>query len=168
MKREIIVQGDIAIIPLTKGYFATIDAADAHLVAGYSWHAHTGRCTTYAMRWERCADGKRRGVLLHRALFALADPDVHVDHRDKNGLNNRRANLRSCSNAENLRNRGFQRNNVSGFKGVSWHAKGKKWQASIRVSGSQKHLGLFESAELAHAAYIAAATAMHGEFARVA
>ena len=59
-------------------------------------------------------------------------------------------------------------NNTSGFKGVSWHKAARKWSSSIYLNGKPNHLGLFESAEEAHAAYMAAATRAHPEFARAA
>lgn len=60
------------------------------------------------------------------------------------------------------------RTNKSGYKGVSWHAGGKKWQAHVRIEGVNQYLGLFGTPEEAHAAYCAAAVAGRGEFARFA
>jgi hypothetical protein len=91
-----------------------------------------------------------------------------IDHIDGNSLNNRISNLREATRSENSRNRGATVKNQSGFKGVSWEKHLKKWRAKINVHGKRKHLGLFDSAELAHAAYCEAATQIHGEFARFA
>lgn len=95
-------------------------------------------------------------------------PAAQIDHRDGNGQNNQIANLREATRLENLRNRGSARNNTSGFKGVSWHAKRGKWESQIRFNGRKKYLGRFDSPEAAYAAYCAAAAEFHGEFARVA
>jgi hypothetical protein len=105
---------------------------------------------------------------MHRQILGLTDPAVQADHVDLDGLNNRRYNLRPCSKAENMRNRGAQRNNKSGFKGVRWHTRDRRWVAKITVDGKQKHLGYFDTPDAAHAAYAAAAAEHHGEFARLA
>ncbi|WP_312011350.1 MULTISPECIES: AP2 domain-containing protein [unclassified Bradyrhizobium] len=169
-KRPITIEGDIARVPLTKGYVAIIDAADVDLVDGYNWHAstHPNGTTVYACRKERDGAGKWRVIRLHRAILGVTDPEIEVDHKDLAGLNCRRANLRECSHAKNQRNRRMHRNNASGLKGASWDARRRKWRAHIEVSGLKKHLGYFDTPEAAHAAYCAAATDVHGEFARAA
>lgn len=164
--RRIVIEGDIALVPLTKGYVAIIDAADVPLVSGQIWYAQVAKNTVYAVRKEWIVGGKPHMVLLHRAILGLTDTDTRADHKDMNGLNCRRANLRECSHAENLCNRGANRNNTSGFKGVSWFVKNKRWSAQIHVSGLRKHLGYFDTPEAAHAAYCDAARKYHGEFAR--
>lgn len=164
-KRRIIIEGDIARIPLTRGYVAIIDAADVSLVEGHDWTTSPNRNVIYAMRGES-SDGKRRSIFLHRVILGVIDTDIQVDHIDLDGLNNRRANLRACSKAENLRNRGAQRNNTSGFKGVTLFSATGRWHAQITVSGSRKHLGFFDTREAAHAAYVEAASRFHGRFAR--
>jgi hypothetical protein len=87
-----------------------------------------------------------------------------IDHRDGNPANNRWSNLRCATRSENSHNRGLQRNNTSGFKGVSLH-KGK-WRAQIRKDGRIRVLGAFPTPQEAHAAYVAAARELFGEFAR--
>lgn len=168
MKRQIIVEGDLAYVPLTRGLVSVIDASDVALVDGYNWSAKLDGRAVYGMRTEVIGNGKQRCILLHRAILGLTDPDIYADHIDMDGLNNRRSNLRECSIAENMRNRVALRTNSSGYKGVSWDAARQKWRALIKVSGSRKHLGYFDSAVLAHAAYCAAAVDLHGEFARAA
>ncbi|MBO4119859.1 HNH endonuclease [Cupriavidus gilardii] len=92
-------------------------------------------------------------------------PPAQIDHVNGCRGDNRIANLRLCSGAENLRNRAMHAKNKSGYKGVSF--KDKKWRASIGHGGRTRHLGLFDTpAEAAHA-YDAAARATFGEFARV-
>jgi hypothetical protein len=164
--REIVVEGDIGRIPLSKGYVAIIDATDVHLVEGHNWCATCLGKRVYAMRTGR-KDGRYQSIRLHRVLLGVTDPDIFVDHCDGDGLNNRRINLRECSNAENMRNRGAQSNNASGFKGVWWDAKRGKWIAELHVLGMRKYAGAFYSMEAAHAAYADAAAKFHGQFARV-
>jgi hypothetical protein len=88
-------------------------------------------------------------------------PTGQIDHINRVRDDNRIANLRSVACAENIQNRGRQGNNASGFKGV-FRAKGnRRWTAQITANGRQMHLGNYESAEAAHAAYCAAAARLH-------
>lgn len=93
-------------------------------------------------------------------------PGEEVDHIDGNKLNNTRGNLRIASNAENKMNRDKQSNNTSGYKGVSFHKKYKKWRAIIGIQGKSIHLGYFSDAVEAAKAYDDSARKYHGEFAR--
>ncbi len=93
-------------------------------------------------------------------------PEADLDHIDCVPDGNRIGNLREATDAQNLQNRGKQRNNTSGFKGVTWHRGGHKWLAQIEARGAKYYLGLFDKAEDAHAAYVAKARELHGEFAR--
>jgi hypothetical protein len=97
----------------------------------------------------------------------LPDPDQQVDHRNRSRLDNRRCNLRVCTSEENTHNSSKPCTNRSGFKGVSWHRKGQKWQAHIRANRRNMYLGLFSDVEDAALAYDAAAREHHGEFACV-
>lgn len=164
MNRLIRIEGDIAYVPLTQGHEAVIDAADVPLVDGFNWCARVVPNTVYAVRTDRLG-AKPREVSLHRVL--MGDPDgLEVDHRDRNGLNCRRQNLRAATHAQNAMNRAVQSNNTSGFKGVSWHKAKGKWRAEIKVGGKKRHLGSFHAPEDAHAAYCKASTELHGDFGR--
>ena len=160
--RPIRVEGDIAIVTLTQGKVAYIDAADAHIVAGHNWYAVVSHNTFYA---QRMGDNKKK-IYLHRAIFG--DTPLEVDHIDTDGLNNRRFNLRSATRAENARNQRTRSNNVSGFRGVSYQAETGKWRAQIRFGGKTKHLGCFAIKEDARAAYANASVVFHGDFGRTA
>ena len=162
--RPIRIEGNIAYVPLTKGYEAIIDAADSPLVARWNWHASTSAWNVYAHRTSYDTATRQR-VCMHRVI--MGEPiGLEIDHIDGDGLNNRRSNLRAATHSENMRNRTQQKNNTSGFKRVCWHKQARKWTAAIKVNGRQKHLGMFDKAEDAHAAYCAAAANLHGEFAR--
>lgn len=91
-----------------------------------------------------------------------------VDHDDLNPLNNRIDNLRACNQSENMGNKGKNKNNTSGYKGVYWNKNAKRWHAQITKNRKSIHLGYFKTAEEAHAAYCKAATEIFGEFARAA
>ncbi len=93
-------------------------------------------------------------------------PDHDIDHWDTDKLNNRILNLRRTTESQNLANIGAHKDNSSGFKGV--HAKRNKWCAQIMCQGKRSTLGVFDSPQAAHAAYVEAATKLFGEFARAA
>jgi hypothetical protein len=94
-------------------------------------------------------------------------PDLQVDHVNRIKTDNRISNLRLATNSQNKYNIGKRSTNTSGYKGVSLVKKTGKWFAKICVDGKQIGLGHFITPEEAHAAYCAAATKYHGEFARV-
>jgi aspartate/methionine/tyrosine aminotransferase len=102
---------------------------------------------------------------LHR-LVLRAFPDVVVDHVNGDRMDNRRANLRVCSNQDNIRNQKKTRGS-SRFKGVSWSVQNKKWYAYIKVSGKSMSLGHFDVEEDAARAYDAAAREAFGRFAQL-
>jgi hypothetical protein len=102
---------------------------------------------------------ERVEYLEHVLIWALvtgAWPTLEVDHEDKDGSNNRWANLRELSRGDNQRNTRMYSNNKSGFRGVSRASRGSKWVASIRIAGKQHHLGQFDDPALASAVYQAA------------
>jgi hypothetical protein len=138
------------------------------LTALGSWYAAPTEYTTYAKRGISIVDyGNPRNVTkMHVAIMLpRIELGVKVDHLDGDGLNNQRSNLRLATQAQNLLNRGPQRNNCSGFKGVSWHKGAGKWTANISVNGSRRYLGVFDGVLDAAAAYNKAAVELHGEFA---
>jgi hypothetical protein len=104
----------------------------------------------------------------HRLAWYLVnhqDPgDLQVDHANGDKDDNRISNLRLATNAQNVSNTGLKANNKSGYKGVHWHKAANAWVAAI----NRKHLGCFEHPEQAALAYVRAAEALHGEFARLA
>ena len=152
-------------IPLTQGKVALIDDEDFDLVSGFKWNVKNDKNTFYARTKIRRDGLGRRNILMHRLLLGLTDPEIKTDHRDGNGLNNTRENIRACSHAQNMRNTGAYATNTSGFKGVHWHKQRRKWQASIKVNGKRKSLGLYITPKEAYMAYCKAAIEMHGEFA---
>jgi hypothetical protein len=89
-----------------------------------------------------------------------------IDHRDGNPLNNQWANLRLSTGSTNAANRKRYRSNTSGYKGVSFHRRVRKWTAYITKGNQRQSLGYFATAQEAHAAYAAKARELFGEFAR--
>ena len=149
-------------LPLAKGLFALVDDEDFGRCAQFRWYV--GRMG-YGMRGARKIDGSITTQSLSR--FIMNAPDgTHVDHIDGNRLDNRKVNLRFCTNQQNGCNRGKNKNNKSGFKGVSWNENASKWMATIRFNYKQIHLGYFTDVLDAASAYASAAKKYHGEFAR--
>jgi len=144
-------------IPLTKGYVTVIDDEDYPLVAGRSWCAIVIDGQVYAYS---------AGGYMHRLLTGAAQNQL-VDHKDGDGLNNRRSNLRLATKSQNSMNRRPNRSGTSGYKGVSFHRKARKWVACLKFQGRYHHLGLFASEEDAARAYDRKATELFGEFARL-
>ena len=95
-------------------------------------------------------------------------PDGDIDHVDTDPTNNAIGNLRLATKSQNNANRRLSAKSASGFKGVTWHAKKRKWQAQIKLPGRNLYLGIYGTPEAAHAAYIQAANEYFGEFARAA
>jgi len=146
-------------IPLTRGLFAIVDAEDYPALSRYTWFAEGTEKNYYAVRKE---NGK--SIKMHRQITGAPDHLV-VDHIDHNGLNNRRANLRVCTFAENCRNLRSTGPKTSKYKGVHRHKRLKKWAAQITCNKKTHHLGYFADELDAARAYDRAANRYHGRFA---
>jgi hypothetical protein len=154
-------------IKLTQGKYALVDDEDFEWLNQWKWHAFKRPHTFYASRNICSSDGKRGLLLMHR-LLTEAPKGREVDHKDGNGLNNQRVNLRVCTDQENRQNRCKPSHNKSGYKGVSWHKRSKKWHAQIGANGiKMKSLGYFTNKIEAAKAYDSAARKYHGEYARL-
>lgn len=152
-------------ILLTQGKVAIVDDDMYEYLSQWKWCAHFDGKIWYADRNE----GKfpfRKTISMHRVVIDAPD-GVDVDHVNGDGLHNWRGNLRHCTKSENGRNRGKNKGNTSGFKGVSWSKQKRKYEAYIKVHGKQTRLGFFATAEEAAHAYDSAAKSYHGEFARL-
>lgn len=159
------LQEEIKYIPLTQGKVAIVDAADYALLSQWKWCARQDGKTWYATRNGHDPDGKRITVRMHRQILD-APLGAEVDHRNADGLDNRRANLRLATKAENGRNRSAPSNNTSGYKGVSWNKRHQEWYAHITADKKRKHLGHYDSQESAALAHDRAARELYGEFAK--
>lgn len=146
-------------IPLTQGKFAVVDDADYEWLNQWKWYALKSRNTYYACR--RIGSKK---IYLHRIIMDTP-PGMEADHRDHNGLNCVRTNMRNCTHAENLRNQLSGKGGTSKYKGVYWHWAARKWMARICHNGRLIYLGYYESEEAAARAYNKKAEELFGEFA---
>lgn len=152
---EPILHHSHAEIPLGGGSSAMISLSDLPLIDGKIWVAADGRNTRYAVN-------PRTGARMHRVILGVADRSTCVDHINRNGLDNRRCNLRIATSVENHANSGLHRNNTSGFKGVT--KVGRLWKAQAG-RGKGSHIGYFQSAEDAAVAYDQVVQQRFGEFA---
>jgi hypothetical protein len=141
-----------------KYQYFEIDDEDFDMISKYMWGINSsGYMYTYT---------KGKQTLLHRTLLGLNIRDGKiVDHKDGDRCNNRRENLRLCTNSENCRNSRKQSNNTSGFKGVI--KSGKKWQAQIRSEDKRFGLGTYDSKIEAAKAYDKASYELHKGFAKL-
>jgi len=147
------------LIPLTQGKFAIVDAADYDWLNQYKWHVIKYKNTSYARTQK---NGK--SIRMHR-LITGAPSHLLVDHRDSNGLNNRRSNLRPCTHQENVYNRRPRPGSTSRYKGVYRKKTSKKYVANIRNNGKILFLGRFDDEIEAAIAYDIKAMELFGEFA---
>lgn len=147
---------------LNGGERAIVDDEDYEELNQFKWHLSTNR---YAVR---TAHDYVKGVrkTYHPAMHSMINKTpkgMSTDHINEDKLDNRRANLRTCTQSQNMANRGKQLNNKSGYKGVYWHAG--RWQAQIRVMGKTIPLGRSRDIEEAAQLYRQAAIKYFGEFA---
>ena len=157
----ILQEDGTALIPLANGQFAIIDAQDVEKVQSKKWLVATrGDVVCYV--WSQ---GNRQVVKLHR-LILDAPTGMSVDHKNHNRLDNRRCNIRVCTQSQNGANmRAWSKPKASSYKGVTFHAG--KWEAFVKKNRVRTYLGRFTSEIEAALAYNAAAIQLHGEFAHI-
>lgn len=156
------------LVPLTKGYSAVVDDNDYDLVMRFKWQASPRKSgKVYAVTKIARPGRSSTSLYMHRLIVAASDfPDV--DHWDNDGLNNTRANLRPCTESQNLANQSGRPGTTSEYKGVHWCKKERMWIASIGMKNPRvKRIGCFESEENAAIAYDIAAFKQWGEFAKL-
>jgi hypothetical protein len=153
-------------IELTQGQVALVDDLDFDRINQWKWSANWDpKAQSFrAGRNITVSPGKQSTVFMSRFIMN-AKPDEDVDHRNHDTLDNRRDNLRRCSNNQNMQNKRRYRNNTSGYKGVCWHVRIGKWQARVGFHGHKIHLGYFSLLEDAARAYNVGAQQAFGEYA---
>jgi len=149
-------------IPLTQGKFAIVDAADYAWLNQWKWYYHK---LGYAVRsvWEE----HKKGLLYMHRVILNAPPDMQTDHRNMEGLDNRRCNLRLCTSSQNKMNKRKRAGCSSRYKGVCWFPRDHKWKGYIEVNGRTRNLGYFDDELDAARAYDVAARQHFREFARL-
>ena len=147
------------LIPLTQGYFAQVDDEDFDKLNQYKWRVLKAKSTFYAT-----SDINDHSVRMHR-LIMNNPAGMEVDHRDHNGLNNQKLNLRVCTQKQNAQNnKGWS---SSPYLGVSITKRKNKYyiQARITVNKKSIHLGYFKTIEDAAKARDMASLKYFGEHA---
>ncbi len=153
-------------IQLTQGKVAIVDDEDFDFLNQFNWQANKNGNTFYVNRNFRISNNKQGKIYMHR-LILNAKKEYVIDHIDGDALNNQKNNLRICTHAENMRNSQIPINNTSGYKGVSYNKRYKKWEAHISFNNKLLNLGSFIDPIDAARAYNAAAIKYHGEFAHI-
>ena len=154
-------------IPLTRGRVALVDDEDYDYLMQWKWYTNkTLQGKFYAARslWNLITK-KIKNVCMHRVIID-AKKGEEVDHKDGNGLNNQRGNLRLCTRAQNNANSKLQKNSTSGYKGATFDRHAQKWQAHIMYNRRHLFLGYYGTSEEAARAYDKKAIELFGEFAR--
>jgi hypothetical protein len=155
--------GPFCKIALTQGKYAKVDPKDFIRLSQFRWYCNNRRHTSYAIR-NRWEGKKRKKITMHREVMNTPE-ELVCDHINRNGLDNRKGNLRNCTQRENSLNNGAYSGSTSRYKGVYRNKGADKWATCIKGDGRKIHLGYFESEEDAGKAYDKAAKKYFGEFA---
>ena len=148
-------------ILLTQGKQALVDNDMFDYLNQWKWYAHKDRYTYYAQRYER-----HRTIIMHRVVLKAIKGQIS-DHRNCDGLDNQRHNLRLVTRSQNGQNQRINIKGSSKYKGVSWHKRDQIWRARIKLYGKFIHLGNYHNETIAAWAYDQMAKNLFGEFARV-
>ena len=145
-------------IPITKGMVAIVDDEDYEYLSKWKWYYSCG----YAKRkiWK---NGIARSMSMHRDILKPTR-ELHIDHINHNGLDNRKNNLRLCTQSQNMGNSIMRSDNTSGKRGVIWNKGRHKWMAQINCGGKHFYLGLFVNMEDACNVYDKKAEELFGEY----
>lgn len=170
---NLVPQVQSRLLPLTKGYSAIVDIDDFDAVNQWKWSATLTKGKVYAKRsiYIGTFNGKRKqkSVLLHRFIAGLDDPSKKVDHKDGDGLNCSKTNLRVCrTDTDNCANSVKHQINTSSskYKGVCLYRRLGLWQTSVKCNGVNYYVGLYRNEVDAAKAYDVKARELFGEFAR--
>ena len=159
-------------IPLSKQgkhkgkYFAKVDDADFEWLNQFNWKALITNSNVYAVRSIRNDNGTRDTICMHRLILNMPkNSKLEGDHKDHDGLNNQRNNLRKATSTQNRRNTRKRGRKSSKYLGVHWSKCIKRWIAAITINRKSKHIGTYTSETLAARAYDQAAIIHFKEFA---
>jgi hypothetical protein len=147
-------------IVLTQGKIALVDDEDFEALKDFKWCALKSAQTFYAVRQQprslaRELHQKRRHFRMHQVIFGAPPEGKEIDHKDGNGLNNQKSNLRFVTRRQNLQNI-INHSKTSKYPGVDRRKNSTKWRACINICGEKKVLGVFLSETAAFNCYRAA------------
>jgi hypothetical protein len=148
-------------IPLTRGKVALVDDEDYEWLSHFRWSYMT---KGYAAR-TKTRNGTHSVLYMHRVIM-LPDPDQQIDHINRDTLDNRRRNLRVCTNRQNIAAGIFPPGQYSRHRGVTWDKSRRMWSAQVKHRPQQLALGRFDNEVDAALAYDIKAIELFGEFAR--
>lgn len=152
-------------IKSSNGQDIILDDEDFERLKNFHWNI---TCDGYVRnsKYLRKQNGKDKykHTLMHKLILLVPD-GFFIDHKNGNKLDNRKGNLRICTNSQNQMNRRKGSGFSSRYKGVHWHKKHSKWIVQIRVNGKPTHVGCFDSEKHAALAYNKSAIKHYGEFA---
>lgn len=154
-------------IPLTQGMVAMVDDEDFEYLNQWKWFALKCKGPVYAARNQGQKQGGKHKIILMHRLILNVPKNKEIDHKDGDGLNNLRSNIRICNHQENHFNSRSRINTSSMYKGVYWDGRRKRWRARLGIEGKMKHIGYFNDEIQAALAYNHTATIYFGEFARL-
>lgn len=153
-------------ILLNQGMYCQVSDEDFDYLNQFSWNARVGRKTLYAIRiYYDKIKKKNISVLMHREVMNTSDCSVIIDHKDMNGLNNQRENLRVATHSENMSNRSKFSRGTSKYKGVC-RTKTGGWQVSLKAKGKMYRAHAINETDAA-IKYNELAKTYHGEFAQL-
>jgi len=150
-------------LKLTNGKYTLIDKKFYDKVKNYKWRQDSLAGHVVITIGKK---GHRKLLRLHRLIINVKDGEL-VDHINGNVLDNRLKNLRLANKSKNAMNRGKQRNNTSGYKGVSFNKQMNMWQAQLVANKIKRLNSFFKTKKEAAIAYNNAAIKFHKEFARL-
>jgi len=148
-------------IELTQNKYAIVDDGDYDYLNQWKWYCSKDN---YAQRIDNKLN---KTILMHRVIMNPPS-HLHIDHINRNGLNNQKENLRVCTRTQNNGNRRISKHNTSNIKGVSWHKTSKKWRGTICIKNKNIHLGYFSNKYDAKDAHEKEAKEYFGEFIQMA
>lgn len=152
-------------IKLSQNKYTIVDDDDYDSLIRVKWHARVGKYTVYVERNYKILNGKQGKIRMHRIIMG-AEGKVDVDHKNHNGLDNRKGNLRICSRTNNMGNKRKYINGVtSKYKGVSFHTRDQNWRAQISINKKVVYIGGYATEQEAVLAYNKRAKEVFGEFA---
>ncbi|MFH1369793.1 MAG: HNH endonuclease [Planctomycetota bacterium] len=154
-------------IYLGEGEFTIVEPPDYYAYGKFKWVLSGTGYNLYAVREVKIGPKKTKRVYMHREIMKFPKRKL-VDHRNNDGLDNRRANLRLATYSQNAINRPKTKSKTSSkYRGVCFCQGRRNWSAIIRVNGKQMWLGRFKNEIDAAKAYDRMAVKHHGEFAKL-
>jgi len=153
-------------IKLTQGKVALVDDEDFDRVMNAGkWYVLKSNITYYAVKNTPRINGKQKKISLHTFILGTPEDGYEIDHKDNNGLNCIKDNLRFVTHQQNIMNKSKTKNCTSIYKGVYYYKRDNTWRAHININEKHFYLGAYEDEKLAACAYNAKALELFGEYA---